>query len=377
MDPNTPSAPSPANKPEAIYDAQLANRPAPAPAPAPQYGYPPQPIVIQTRGTFQRLLGWAGWMGFLFCAVMLIGYVSTFYEYFNVTEGIQEKYHSGAKFGRDKVAIIDISGVIMDGEGFVKRQIDLIREDRAVRAVVIRVDSPGGTVTGADYIYHHLKKLKAERNLPMVVSMGSIAASGGYYVSMAVGDQERSIFAEPTTTTGSIGVIIPHYDVSRLLERFDVKDDSIASHPRKQMLSMTKALSDEDRAILMSYVNESLDRFKSIVKEGRPAFAEDGAKLDELATGEIFTATQAQKHGLVDELGFIEEAIDRATELAALDKKNVRVVRYQRPPALFEFPGMASAHAPRGELALLLELSAPRAWFLASSLPPLVASSQR
>src|SRR5688500_19769660 len=108
----------------------------------------------------------------------------------------------------------------MEGDGFVKRQIDRIREDENVKAIVVRVDSPGGTVTGSDYIYHHLKKLRKEKNVPIVVSMGGMAASGGYYVSMAVGDEKDTIFAEPTCETGSIGVILPHYDLSGLMARY-------------------------------------------------------------------------------------------------------------------------------------------------------------
>ena len=112
-------------------------------------------------------------------------------DYFDVTQGIRERFHSGAEGGRDKVAVISVRGIILEGDGFVKRQIDRVRQDERVKAVVVRVDSPGGTVTGSDYIYHHLKKLREERNIPLVVSMGSIAASGGYYISMAVGDQEK------------------------------------------------------------------------------------------------------------------------------------------------------------------------------------------
>ena len=100
---------------------------------------------------------------------------------------------NGAKFADNKVAIISISGVIMSGEGYVKNQIDRARDDSSVKAVVVRLDSPGGTVTGSDYIFHHLDKLRQEKGIPLVVSMGSIATSGGYYVSMAVGEQEKSI----------------------------------------------------------------------------------------------------------------------------------------------------------------------------------------
>jgi protease-4 len=304
--------------------------------------------------------------------VLLFGFVSTYYEYFNTTEGITEKYHSGARFGSNKIAIIDVSGVIMEGDGFVKRQIDMVRDDLSVKAVVLRVDSPGGTVTGSDYILHHLNKLREERKLKLVVSMGSIAASGGYYVSMAVGDEPQSIYAEPTTTTGSIGVIVPHYDVSDLLKRFDVRDDSIASHPRKQMLSMTRRLSDDDRQIVQAYVMESFERFKSIVKDGRPAFKVDEAPLIEAATGEIFTANQAKQRGLVDEIGFIEDAIARVAELSGLKVEETRVVHYHRPPALFDLPMLASAAAKRRSspsLSDILELNSPRAWYLAASWP--------
>ena len=169
----------------------------------------------------------------------ILAMTAKYQEYFDSTGGIQEKFHSGSTSARSKVAIIDVSGVIGMSDDFVKKQIDRVREDENVKAVVVRVDSPGGTITGSDYILHHLTELKRDRELPLVVSMGSIAASGGYYVSMAVGDTPNTIYAEPTTTTGSIGVIIPHYDVSGLLARYDVKDDSIVTHPRNQLLIMT------------------------------------------------------------------------------------------------------------------------------------------
>ena len=137
-------------------------------------------------------------------------------------------------------------------------------------------------------------------------------------------------------TTGSIGVIVPHYDISGLLERLDIKDDSIVSHPRKRLLSMTKPLTADDRQVLQIYMEEAFDRFKQIVKNGRPAFRDNEQALDELATGEIFSATQAQQNGLVDEIGFVEDAIDRAAELAGLDPQAVRVVSYKTPLSLLD-----------------------------------------
>jgi protease-4 len=323
-----------------------------------------------------------GWFGFVICGVLLLQQRAANRDYLDTSRGIRERLHSGAEYGSDKVAIIAVRGVILEGDGFVKRQIDRVRDDERVKAVVVRVESPGGTVTGSDYIYHHLNQLRQERDLPMVVSMGSIAASGGYYVSMAVGDQQRSIFAEPTTTTGSIGVIVPHYDLTGLLARFDIVDDSIMSHPRKQMLSMTRSMSDEDRQIIQQYVDDSFVRFKSIVKSGRPQLREASQEDElvdpqtdrDLATGEIFTAPRAQQYGLVDEIGFIEDAIARAVELAGLDEDNVRVVHYQRPASLMSLVGVAQASGQPGELAMLLEMSAPRAFYLATSLPPLLSS---
>ncbi|MEZ6110048.1 MAG: signal peptide peptidase SppA [Pirellulaceae bacterium] len=344
----------------------------------PNYRLPPE-IVLRHKSTgLARLFGWLGWLGFFLAGALLLSVLSSQADYYSGDGDATERYHSGEKYSLNKVAIITLEGVIMDGDGFVKQQIDHIRDDENVKAVVLRVNSPGGTVTGSDYIFHHLKRLRKEKDIPIVVSMGSIAASGGYYAAMAVGDQKDSIYAEPTTTTGSIGVIVPHYDVTGLMERYDIADDSIASHPNKQMLSMTRKLSDEQRALVQDYVNESFERFKSIVKEGRPLYQKDPDALEQLATGEVFTADKAKKFGLVDRIGFIEDAIERAAELADLDQKKYRVVDFERPVSALELIGL-SARAGRGqasELSALLELNSPRAYFIATTLPPLISSSK-
>jgi protease-4 len=344
------------------------------PPAAPAAAVPTQTIVVYTHSSLSRLFGWLGWAGFAVCALLLVSAWTIFADYFDTTGGISEKYVQGAKLGDDKVAIISIEGVIIEGDGFVKRQIDRVRKDESVKAVVVRVDSPGGTVTGSDYILHHLKELKKERDFPIVVSMGGMAASGGYYVSMAVGDEKDVIFAEPTCETGSIGVILPHYDLSGLLEWAKVKDDSIMSHERKQMLSPTREMKPEHREIVQAHINSMFERFKSIIKEGRPVFQKDGDALEQLATGEIFTADQALKHGLIDKIGFLEAAIDRAIELAKLDKKETRVIRYNRPSTLLDGLGLPTAQQTASSLDLpqLLDLTAPRAWYLSTSLPAAV-----
>ncbi|MFI4876108.1 MAG: S49 family peptidase, partial [Blastopirellula sp. JB062] len=255
---------------------------------------PQQPIVIQ-RGSswFLKIVAFLGWFGLMAAGLIIIVQLAATAQYFNELDGVTEKYFSGDKMANDKIALIRVEGVIMKGEGYIRNQIELARKDENVKAIVLRVDSPGGSVSASDYIYHHLKQLREEREIPLVVSMGSSAASGGYYVAMAVGDEEDVIFAEPTTITGSIGVIIPHYDLSGLMAEYHIKDDSIASHPRKEMLSMTREMPPEQRALVQGLVDDMFTRFKDIVKTGRPAYREDPQKLDDLATGEIYLTDKA------------------------------------------------------------------------------------
>lgn len=292
---------------------------------------------------------------------------------------VREKHFSHNASAADKVAILSLEGLILDGEGFAKDQIDQVMKDEDVKAVVLRVDSPGGTVTGSDYILHHLKRMRSERDIPVVVSMGSVAASGGYYISMAVGDTAKSIFAEPTTWTGSIGVIIPHYDAAELAGKLGIKEDSIASHRLKGMGSFLRPMTEEERAIFQQLVDDSFSRFKEIVREGRPRFRQKPEELDKLATGQVFTAQQAKDAGLVDEIGFLEDAVDRAIELAGLDPDEVNVVRYQKEPTLADLVlgESISSRLPHAEWdwRVLFDAAVPRPFYLFSRLPVLVDSS--
>ncbi len=212
------------------------------------------------------------------------------------TPRVQEKFVSHDQKAKDKVVILPIEGLIQENEdGFVKRAIDTAMKDEHVRAVVLRVDSPGGSVSGSDYIYHHLCKLRDNEKgkIPIVVSMGSIAASGGYYVSMAVGQEPNTIFAEPTCATGSIGVILPHFNVAGFMEDHGLADDSIASHRLKEMGSPTKTMTPEEKKIFQELVNDDFEQFKKVVRSGRSKFEKDPKALDALATGQVYTAEQA------------------------------------------------------------------------------------
>jgi protease-4 len=350
-----------------------AGNPADSAPPAPQ-------IIIQPPvGRSGRFGKWL--MGaLLIAAVLLISAYNSYQSYYTPTNQPREKYHSLDKHAAKKIAIIHISGPLMEEEdGYVKRQIDLVRADADVVAVVARINSPGGTVTGSDYLYHHLRQLVEQRKLPLVVSMGSVCASGGYYVAMAVGNQPDVLFAEPTTWTGSIGVIIPHFDMSGALRALRIEDDSLASGPLKQMGSPTRPMTDDERKLLQQLVDDSFQGFKQVVLAGRPKFNADAAALDAVATGQIFTANQALERGLVDKIGFLEAAIARAAELAGLDAKQARCVQYEEPPSLLS--ELAGAEAPiplrrAADLSALLELMTPRAYYLWTWLPAAVTNSK-
>jgi protease-4 len=221
-----------------------------------------------------------------------------------------------------------------------------------------------------------MRRLAEERDVPIVVSMGATAASGGYYVSMAVGDEPNTIFAEPTTWTGSIGVKIPHYDLSDLLKNWGIKEDTIASHRLKTMGSFAKPMTEEERKIYQGLVDDSFERFKEIIRDGRPRFAQDPAALDKLATGQIYSAQQALTDGLVDKIGFVEAAVDRAIELAKLDPQQVRVVKYKPEPTLASIFIGEESRGRQLDLRAILDVTTPRAYYLHTWLPAAFSSGQ-
>lgn len=341
---------------------------------------PAQIVDPSSRGPIRVVIeapryGWIGrglrWLLTIVLVLIVIGF------FYSDESPLVEEWHSLSKTASDKVAIISVEGTIFGAEGFIKDQIDRVRDDKDVKAIVLRVDSPGGTVTGSDYIYHSLKKLAHDRQVPLVVSMGGIAASGGYYIAMAAGDVENTIYAEPTTWTGSIGVIIPHYNVAKLLERWDIQDDSIASNPLKMMGSPTRefpeAIRAEEQKILEGLVQSSFDSFKEIVLASRPALKGDKGKQEVAFSGRIFTARQARENLLVDRIGFIEDAIDRAIRLANLGKNDVRVVRYKRQLGAMEALLFgAQSRKPPIDLASFAELTVPRAYYLCTWMPAMV-----
>lgn len=337
---------------------------------------PPTRVILEQANPWSRWFARAGWIVAGIAVLSAVGSAGAFWQYFQRDNRVVEKWHSLSKLAADKVAVVSVTGAILGGDGFVRAQLDQVEEDEAVKAIVLRVDSPGGTVSGSDEIHHRLAKLVEKRDIPVVVSMGGIAASGGYYVAMANRGKDDVIFAEPATLTGSIGVIIPHFDISQALRKYDIRDDSIASGPLKEMLSISKdrtpELAEKERRLIQELVDDMFRRFKEIVKTGRPKL--DDAAVDRVATGQIFTARQALEAGLVDRIGFLEDAIDRAVELAGLSAEKARVVKYSKPKGLLDEVLGGASPTGRVDLAAIAELTTPRGWYLCSWLPALVRS---
>jgi protease-4 len=351
--------------------------PAPEPQPQPQPPAPPQPAAARKAAqgkTVSRVVFWVLLVGVPLSLIVLIviglGRVFSF-----SSPALEEKNYSKRLWtsGRHKIAIIHLDGTIMSGEGFIKKQIEQVIDDTSIKGVVFRVNSPGGLVTASDHIYQQLLKMRKERAtneepLPMVVSMGGMAASGGYYVSMAVGDTPNSIYAEPSTWTGSIGVIIPHYNAFKFMKEHGFEEDSVRSHDLKGMGSFAKEMSPEVRAIFQKLVDESFADFKQIVKQGRPNLTDE--QISALATGQVYTTRQALSNGLVDQQGYLEDAIRGLIKLAELDEDHVRVVEYKRETTLLDLLG-AKAEPQKSELAALIELTKPQAYYLAPGWLPI------
>ncbi len=248
----------------------------------------------------------------------------------------------------DKIALIDVDGVIVnrhsgqmfsEGEHPVSLLLEKLaaaRRDRAVKAVVLRINSPGGSVTASELMHEEITRFK-ETGKPVVAMMMDVAASGGYYIACACDE----IIAYPSTVTGSIGVIMQTVDLSGTLAKLGVSTDAITSGPRKAAGSPLRPMSAEDRALFQAVIDEMFQRFVDVVDEGRPDLSRE--RILELADGRIYTARQAHEAGLVDHIGNLRESIKRAKELAGL--KRARVVTYQRPlswhPNIYaQAPGM-------------------------------------
>lgn len=241
-----------------------------------------------------------------------------------------------------RIALLEVEGVISDDESFLN-DVRRLRRDRSVQGWVVAINSPGGVVAPSQSIYETLNRLREEDGAPVVASIGSVGASGGYYVALAA----DSILALPGSLTGSIGVIMEYPNVEELMDKVGVRMEVVKAGEQKDLGSPFRAMDAEDRAILGALVSDVHDQFIEVVASSRGIPVED---VRPLADGRVLSGRQARDAGLVDRLGNLDDAIDVAGQLAGLgpDPKIVRPPRPERNWLLDALLGETAAGALQG-----------------------------
>ncbi|NOZ20614.1 MAG: signal peptide peptidase SppA [Planctomycetes bacterium] len=314
--------------------------PKPEPPPRPVFNPPTQPIEPQRSGR-----GCSFWFGWLLALVFLGTTALLLLTLLGIrsVEVVEqrtfiEKTISGR--GENKILVVPVTGIISNRPreqnafrtlpgmvSTIHNQLAQARKDPKIKAMILRVDSPGGGLTASDVIHNDIKRYKAATKNKVVVCMGDLAASGGYYVS-APADR---IIAHPTTLTGSIGVIWFHANIEGLLEKLGISAFPTKSGPLKDMGSMTRQITPEEEVLFQNLIDQMYDRFVQVVSSGRTAA---GVPLTpqavrKIADGRIYSAPDAKDLRLVDQIGYMEDAIEAAKKLAKL--KEAKVVQYFYP----------------------------------------------
>ncbi len=243
----------------------------------------------------------------------------------------------------ERIAVLSIEGAIQDTgeaslfatEGYNHRQfmkqLDEVKADETVKGVILKVNSPGGGVLESKDIYDKIVDIQKTREIPFYVTMGAMAASGGYYVS-APADK---IFVHPETMTGSIGVIMQTLDYSELAEKLGIRFNTIKTGAHKDIGSPNRHMTDEERAIFQSMADESFERFVKVIADGRDMSIEEVKKI---ADGRIFSGSQAIKYGLADETGRLDDTIKAMKKEHKLE--NATVFEYETKDSFASLFGM-------------------------------------
>ena len=288
----------------------------------------------------------------------------------------------------DKIAVVDIAGIItsysLDGSGqnmvaLVKDQLALAAGDRAVKGVLLKVDSPGGEVLASDEIYRAISEFQKKSSKPVVAAMGGVAASGGYYVSAPC----QWIVANEMTITGSIGVIMHGYNYRGLMDKVGIRPEVYKSGKFKDMMSSEKSEADilpAERKMVQNLVDETFAKFKGVVATGRKQAADknkgSGRALvsdwEDYADGRIISGNQAKELGFVDELGTFQTAFERVKTIAGL--KEADLIQYQQPfdlSNLFRLFGKSEARSIKLDLGMdLPKLQVGRMYFMTPTFLP-------
>jgi protease-4 len=258
--------------------------------------------------------------------------------------------HGPGGEGVARIALIDVDGLLlnMDMTGFCsvgenpvslfRERLDAAAADSQVRAIVVRINSPGGGVTATDIMWHDLRAFKARTGRPVVACLLDVAAGGGYYLATAA----DRIVAHPTTVTGGFGVILNLYDLQDAMAQFNIIGDPIKSGQNVDMGSPIAPLEEEQRELLQQMSDELHARFKQVVQAGRPSRR---LQSEQDFDGRIFTALQAQQRNLVDAIGYLDDAVALAGRLSG-SLHQVQVVFYHRPDDPARTPYAITPNAP-------------------------------
>src|SRR4030095_3487849 len=226
----------------------------------------------------------------------------------------------------DKIAVVEINDVIVTSERPVE-QLKKFREDKSIKAIILRINSPGGGVAASQEIYEEVKRTRDSGKL-VVVSMGSIAASGGYYISMGA----NLIVANPGSLTGSIGVIMQFMNLKEMAEKLGIKSTTIKSGELKDSGNPFRDVNSKDTAYFQEVVNNTFGQFIDVVARERKM---DKDKLMQYANGRVFTGLQAKEYGLIDSLGTFEDAIRITSRMAGIEGEP-RIIREKKKISIFE-----------------------------------------
>lgn len=252
----------------------------------------------------------------------------------------------------NRIAIIEVSGLIYNANrpqllgtgdnpvGLLDEQLTLARQDSRVKAVILRINSPGGTVTASDIMYRQIQAFRRDTAKPVVALLADVAASGGYYVACA----SDHIVAYPTSVTGSVGVLLQTLTLKPALHRIGIEAEAFTSGPNKDAGSPLSQLTDDQRTVLRALVKDFYTRFVNVVHDARPALT--GQQFDQATDGRVMSGLQAAQWGLVDEAGDLETAVARAKQLAQI--QHADLVVYHRP---FTYVGSPYAAAPASAMS--------------------------
>ena len=221
--------------------------------------------------------------------------------------------------------IDDTKGKDRIGALRVISELEALQNDKDVKAVVLRVNSPGGSAFGSEQIWKQVRDLKAEK--PVVVSMGGYAASGGYYISC----NADYIYAQPTTLTGSIGIFGMVPDGSGLLDKVGISSETVSTNKFGGMMSFDRAMTEEEKALMQRSVNDGYDLFVARCADGRKMLPDD---IKKVAEGRVWTGAMAKQLGLVDDLGGLDDAIAKAKELAEVE--DCTIITYPAKPSMLD-----------------------------------------